>query len=347
MKDSNPDEKKQIVEDSLKHLETSVVPYSFVFLKDSEEKISKYYKLSPDKDLYDFLGNFIGEVVTGVHNYTKPSRDEVYYQDIYKVIWKKDKGGFTRGVVYKIPLGVPDLSKYEYPNLNKKIYFKGIQGEIEKNKDQKFLVAWIDGIFERSGFIRGFENLLMDFYYHPSFVEEMFFEQLGCDLVQVKNIGRYGIDGIFISDDYGSQKGLIMSPDIWRKFIKPKIKKIVSTIHKYNKYAFLHSDGNIEEIISDLVEIGMDVINPLQSEVMDYKKIKKEYGKFISFYGGISHQKVLAFSKPDDVKREVLEKLKNLGEGGGYIAGTGLTPPPDIPLENLITLIETLKNQNE
>jgi len=336
--------KLQQVKSVLKHIEVRPVPYSLLFLKDAENKIKKYYKLDKNQDLYNFIGNYIVEICTDIHNFAEMDKGSNFYKDIYDVTWRRDRDNLTRGAVYKFPIDEPNLDNYKHPEFDNKCYYENLKIEVKENKN-KFLLVWVDGIFERSGFLRGFENLLIDFHNHSSFVEELFSKQLECNLIQVENICKYKIDGIFISDDIAYQEGLIMRPKIWRKFIKPKMGKLVSLIHNKGKYAFYHSDGKIDEIVPDLVDIGMDAINPVQSEVMDYKRLKREYGKNISFYGGLSHQKVLAFGETKDVINEIREKIEILSKNGGYIAGTGLTPPPGIPLENLIALIENLKEQ--
>lgn len=329
----------------LKHSETYPVPYSLKFFKYAEEEIKKYYQLSKNKDLYKYIKNYTKEISIGSDNFNIINGENEFYRDIYDIIWKKDKGCITRGQVFKSPLAEPTLNNYKYPDFENKKYYASLKKDTEDNKDI-FLSVYIDGIFERSAFLRGHENLLLDFYYNPLFVEELFLNQFECDILQIEGICNYNIDAIFFSDDIASQKGLLFSLFHWKKYIKLKMKKLVSLIHKKGKYAFYHSDGNIEEIIPHLIEIGIDLINPFQAETMDCFRLKKEYGMDISFYGGIPSQSILPFSESHEVTAEVKNRINKLGAGSSYIAGTGIEPAPGTPVKNLIALIEALRNQD-
>jgi uroporphyrinogen decarboxylase len=115
---------------------------------------------------------------------------------------------------------------------------------------------------------------------------------------------------------------------------------------KKGKKAFLHCCGKVEEIFPDLVEIGLDVFNPFQPEVMDIFALKKEYQGKLSFWGGISIQRLLPFGTREEVKREVQRILRELGQGGGYIAAPSHALPKDIPCENVLAMLEVIRNQN-
>lgn len=135
-----------------------------------------------------------------------------------------------------------------------------------------------------------------------------------------------------------------MSPNMWQEYIKPRMKTICDVVKNKNKFLFLHSCGNVECLIPELFDIGVDVFNPFQPEVMDVYKLKKEYGNNISFYGGISTQKVLPYGTVEEVKSDVREKKEVLGNNGRYILAPAHAVQIDVPVENVLALVEVMKS---
>jgi len=175
------------------------------------------------------------------------------------------------------------------------------------------------GIFERSWELVGMEKLLMAMLTEPDQVERL-----------VQGIGRYHVaiarkwleypvDGMFVSDDYGSEESLIFSPELWRRFIKPQLARIVQVYKAAGKLVFLHSDGNIAAILDDLMEMGIDVLNPVQASCNDLKEMRERTQHRMCLYGGIDNRIVL-HGTPEEVDDEVRTKLELLGRHGGYIA---------------------------
>jgi uroporphyrinogen decarboxylase len=146
-----------------------------------------------------------------------------------------------------------------------------------------------------------------------------------------------GADIFGIGDDLGSQRGLLISPDQWRRLFKPRLKRIIEAVKNNSRTTafFLHSDGLITEIIPDLIEVGVDILNPIQPEVMDPARIKTDFGKALIFYGAISVQHTLPFGTPDDVMREVKLRMETIGAGGGYIMTPSHLLDEAIPWENI------------
>jgi len=165
-------------------------------------------------------------------------------------------------------------------------------------------------------------------------------------LAVVREYSKYPrIDAIYFGDDWGQQHGLIMGPRIWREFLKPRLAKIYAEVKSAGKFVLIHSCGDIQGILPDLIEIGLDVFNPFQPEVMDVHEIKRMYGDRLTFFGGISLQKTLSFGTPEDVKAEVIDRIQTIGKGGGYICNACHAITRDVPAENIDMLIQTLRNQ--
>jgi len=150
---------------------------------------------------------------------------------------------------------------------------------------------------------------------------------------------------IWTGDDVGAQDALIMSPRMWRRFLRPRMAEFIATIKGINprlKVAY-HSDGYIEPLIEDLIEIGVDVLNPVQPRSMDPAALKRRYGDRLSFWGTIDEQHTLPFGTPGDVAREVRERVGSVGRGGGLILGPTHHVQLDTPMENFWAMVRTIR----
>ena len=220
--------------------------------------------------------------------------------------------------------------------------------ELVKNfKDEYWIVGLaVCTIFETAWALRGLTALLMDFITNPDLAERILDVPYRYHLTAAKKLVEIGVDMIWTGDDVGSQKGMMISPDTWRKFLKPRMANFFSSLKEINpelKIAY-HSDGNIEPIIPDLIEIGMDILNPVQPACMDPEKIKRMYGDRISFWGSIDEQRTLPFGTPVDVRNEVITRLKTIGKNGGLIIGPTHHVQLDTPIENFWAMHNTIKN---
>jgi uroporphyrinogen-III decarboxylase len=153
-----------------------------------------------------------------------------------------------------------------------------------------------------------------------------------------------GVDMIWIGDDVGTQDRMLMSPAHWRRFLKPRMAHFIERIKNINprlKVAY-HTDGCVYPIIPELIEIGVDVLNPIQPASMDPAQLKREYGDRLCFWGTIDEQWTLPFGGPDDVRSEVLRRLRTIGKGGGLILGPTHHVQLDTPVENFWAMVHTI-----
>jgi uroporphyrinogen decarboxylase len=137
----------------------------------------------------------------------------------------------------------------------------------------------------------------------------------------------------------------MMGPAHWRRFIKPYLARMFSRIKEAGKFVYIHSDGQVQAIFDDLIEIGLDIYNPFQPEIMDVYQLKKEYGDRLCFHGGIGIQDLLVQGTPQQVKSEVQRLIDEVGAGGGYILSPAHSVLADTPAENLAAMIEVFKSQ--
>ncbi len=196
----------------------------------------------------------------------------------------------------------------------------------------------------------GFERILEDFYLNPELVEAILEGLLNEHLELLENVlSRFNahdserkIDMVFLSDDMGTQEDLIFSPDIYRRFLKPRLSKLASIAHKYGAVAALHSCGSVHKLIPDLIDTGIDILNPVQTSAkgMEPERLKREFGSELTFWGGVDTQTVFSRGTPDHVREEV-RKLKNvMGEDGGYFCSPTHVLTAEVPLENVIAFFE-------
>ncbi|MEI7905475.1 MAG: uroporphyrinogen decarboxylase family protein, partial [Candidatus Firestonebacteria bacterium] len=246
-----------------------------------------------------------------------------------------------------ILLKEPSLKGYNFPDPKAAWRYEGFNKELGLNKDLFCLCDIGFSLFERAWTLRGMENLLCDMYENQEFVNVLLDAITEFNLTIIDESVKYPIDGMRFGDDWGQQAGLIMGPELWRKFIKPRIKKMYARVKSHGLKVFIHSCGDVEEIFPDLIEVGLDVFNPFQPEAYDIFKIKKLYGDKLSFYGGMSTQKILPFGTPEAVKIETVRLLKEIGNNGGYIFSPAHATPGDVPVENMTAMIEVLQNQEK
>ncbi|MBC8876693.1 MAG: hypothetical protein H8E44_45265 [Planctomycetes bacterium] len=197
-------------------------------------------------------------------------------------------------------------------------------------------------------YLRGIDQILMDLALDPEIAEYIFQRVAAFYLEYARRTFEAaggGIDIFMMGDDFGTQKGLFVSPDMWRQFLRPGFKAFIDLGRQYGCKVAHHSCGSIKPIIPDLIECGLEILNPIQPDVenMDRKELKQLFGDRLSFHGSISIQQTLPFGTPDDVRKEVQERAETLGPGGGFIFCTAHNIQADTPTENIVALFEAYR----
>jgi uroporphyrinogen decarboxylase len=136
-----------------------------------------------------------------------------------------------------------------------------------------------------------------------------------------------------------------MGPKLWRRFFKPYMARMFARVKEAGKLVYMHSDGQIDAIFEDFVEIGLDIYNPFQPEIRDVYEIKRKYGDRLSFHGGIGIQELLPHGTPQQIKAEVRRLIEEVGGDGGYVLGPAHAVMADTPVKNIVALIETIRDQ--
>jgi len=239
------------------------------------------------------------------------------------------------------------IETYTPPDPTRPELYRDTEDTIRNFKEEYWIVGvTVTTIFETAWALRGLSKLLIDFVTNPDLAGRILDIPYKYHLTAARKLVEMGVDMIWTGDDFGTQTGMLISPDTWRHFFKPRMAAFFSELRDINPHIKIayHSDGNIEPIIPDLIEIGLDVLNPIQPACMDPAKLKKNYGDKLCFWGTIDEQYTLPFGTPEEVKNEVITRLETIGKNGGLILGPTHHVQLDTPMDNFRAMHETITN---
>ncbi|HSH09440.1 MAG TPA: uroporphyrinogen decarboxylase family protein [Oceanipulchritudo sp.] len=234
----------------------------------------------------------------------------------------------------------PDPDLYDYAALRRK-------AERARQFEFATMGPWVSH-FEVYCRMRGLENALMDVLSEPEFLQAALdrIEAVQTAVLQriFAELGHL-VDMVLVSDDLGTQESQLISTAHWSQFLKPRLSRWCQLIHSHGKKVFYHTDGAARPFIPGLIECGVDILNPIQHICpgMDRASLKAAFGNQLIFHGAIENQHVIPHGTPDEVRREVIACLETLGAGGGYIPCSCHNVQAGTPLENVLTLIETVR----
>lgn len=286
----------------------------------------------------------------------KKDKEGEHFINEYGITWNRHKGG-----MYFDPKGHPlanatveDLENYSWPDSSDLARVKGMKEEAARLHQTGYPVGIMNisgGFFEIGFWLHGYENFYCDLAGNPDYAcaqmdKCLEIEMKYWDLILLE-MGD-DIDVVLTANDLGSQSGPMISLEMFRKYIKPRMKKLNSFIKKKKPdvYIFFHSCGSIYDLIPDIIETGVDIINPVQvsANKMDTKRLKKEFGDALTFWGGgIDTQKVLPCGTPSEIRDEVKRRIDDLAPGGGFVFATVHNIQPDVPPENIMAMWEALQ----
>lgn len=244
-----------------------------------------------------------------------------------------------------------DLDRFQYwPDLNNSNRTEGLKEKVlnlYENTDYAICAALGSAVHEQAWFLTGIDKFLMGLIDNKKFINRLLDKVLGIKLNLYGKFlditGRY-LDVIQLFGDLGSQNGPLFSPSLYRETIKPFDKKLIEMIKsKTSGKILFHTDGDSYEFIPDLIEIGVDILNPVQvsAKNMNPLKLKKEFGKYLCFWGGIDTQKILPYGSPGAVEEEVRKRIIEFSSGGGYILSSVHNIQVDVPPENVIAMFKS------
>jgi len=314
------------------------VPYSFSFSPAARRAVEEYYGGGDIKETLNFPIR-TGSLVSIKPQYADPDVYGNSVTDEFGVVWSTNK--IDRGSPIRPCLHEPSLAGYRFPDPSERYRFEGI-GDWCRRNTENFTVLWVGDLWERAMFMRGMEELFLDIHIHPGFVHSLL-RNLTDYLLETMKIlfeKKLEFSSIGLSDDYGTQNAMMLSPSCWREFIKPYLSEIYTYAKTNGRNMFHHSCGNIVPIVGELIEMGLDILHPIQPESMDIDRLKREFGNDVTFSGGLNTQQLLPFGTESEIRAEVRRLKRDMGKGGGYILEPGLTVQADVPLKNIVAAIE-------
>ena len=270
--------------------------------------------------------------------YASPEQYGSRVADEFGVVWSTSP--IDRGSPVEPCIRRPDLAGYTFPDPTAAYRFEDLGAWCRQNARQ-YTIVWAGDLWERATFMCGMERLLLYAATEPEFVGSLL-DGIADYILRTMDIlfERFRFDGIALSDDYGTQQSMLISPATWRGLVKPRLARIFARAKAAGRTVLLHSCGNVGAVVPDLVELGLDILHPIQPEALDCVELKRQFGADLTLCGGLRTQDLLPRGTPEEIRREVARLQNQLGTGGGYILEPGITIQADVPLENILALIE-------
>ncbi len=244
-------------------------------------------------------------------------------------------------------LAVEDLDSYPWPDPHDPGLTEGLHEEarrLSQETDYALVGDPSASLFERAWYLRGFENFMIDLLTDECFATALLDKLLELRMAGLQDfLGQVGgyIHVIRLGDDLGQQGGPLISPPLYRRVVKPRQRELIQFVkERTDAYVFYHTCGSVVEFVADLVEIGVDILNPVQvsAKDMDPARLKAQYGDRLSFWGGVDTQHVLPHGTPEEVQKEARRRIEQLGSGGGYVLNAVHNIQPDVPPQNIMAM---------
>jgi len=317
------------------------VPYSFDITGNVADKLVRHYGIT-DGDVHKFIGDCL--LYTGCGNadgFDPSTGDPSLQRDEFGTVWLRDKGlreiGDWGGI-REFPLKEPRLGDYKFPDPNDPGRYRHMRADWLTSSDRYVILA-SNGLFDVCWHLRGFEEFLMDMAYEKAFVNGLLDRILEYNLAVISNIPDT-VDGIRFGEDWGQQDGMLMGKPYWEEYLKPRLRKMYGLARSRGFDVFIHSCGDISAVFGDLADMGVQVVNPVQPEVMDVAFLKREYGRDLTLYGALGSQSTIPHGTPAEVVDEAKRMVELLGKGGGYIMGPAGAIPAEASVENVSALVD-------
>lgn len=270
------------------------------------------------------------------------SKSPLTFEDEWGIVYRVTSTGM-HWRFHRHPLAeastVGEIWSYRFPELEDSRFALAEQ-TVRKYRDKYVIEAECQcTLFEQAWYLRGFTGFIRDLYRGSPLASALLDKLLRYRMEYLDRILDLGVDIVRLGDDLGTQTTLMIPPTLWRRHLKPRMKVIVEAVRKHGEpYIFYHSDGNVYRLIPELVDLGVQILNPVQPECMSPEKVKVEYGDKLTLHGTISIQRTLPFGTLRDVRREVEERVERCGFDGGLIIAPAHAPQPGTPVENIVEL---------
>jgi uroporphyrinogen decarboxylase len=331
----------------------------YLKIPDGEENFRQFWLQTVELDprLNDILGGDVVAFCTGKPDAweLKLGPDGIFY-DEWGASYAMPEGGYYYDYHFH-PLAqvktIADLERYQWPDPLDPGRYRGLREAVKKVhvRDQKAIMFTIApaGSWEHTWTLRGPEQAFIDLIENRGLYEEILERTVVFQIAQWKRaLEEVGdmIDIASLSDDLGTQHGPMMSVKMYRELFKPRLMRIIETIHSHSKAkVYIHTDGSVYAFLPDLIDAGIEIINPVQKECKDMEpsKLKKEFGNHLTFWGASVRTNVLEFGTTEAIRAEALETIHQLAPGGGFVFAPIHNIQPGVPPENIVALFETAR----
>jgi uroporphyrinogen decarboxylase len=243
-----------------------------------------------------------------------------------------------------------DLRAFPFPDVSAPYRFKGLARQVRALHKRGLAAGGnlphLGGeLFEAAWRLRGLENFLVDLLKRPDWAHFLLDRLADLARRNAEALARAGVDVLALDDDVGMPGTMMIGPATWRTFFKPRLAGIIQAARaiKPDLRILFHSDGYFEPIIPDLIEIGVNAINPLQPDHMDAARIRQRFGSRLALWGTVGHQTTFSFATPDEIRHEVKQRIETLGRAGLILCPAYDIDEPDIPWENIAAFLEAVK----
>ncbi len=333
------------------------VPVQFELCPAVIEKVREKYGDCDYCDLFDFSNRDIN-IPPGVHrdtDWTKLYPEGTFKLentifDAWGVAYEKTPESMHMRRMYH-PLekmeSLTELDAYPLPQSDG-IDITPYREEVEKWHQKGYFASGIlaCSIWETAWYMRGMETMMIGMLDNDSFTNELFDRVTAISAKRAVNYALAGCDMINLGDDIGMQKTIMMSLELYRQHIKPRLTHIIKEAKKVNPDIIIgyHSCGFVEPFINDLIDAGVEVLNPVQPECMSFEEIHKNYGDRISFCGTLGTQQLMPFGTPQEVREETFRNLRIAGRHGGLLPCPTHVVEPEVPLENIEAYVEACRD---
>lgn len=243
---------------------------------------------------------------------------------------------------------IEQILEFDWPDVDADYRFEGIAERTRAYQDRGYAVTGelYMTIFETAWLMRGMENLLLDFYRNEDLAHTIFEKLTELRVRQAKKYAEIGVDVLRLGDDVATQKGPMMGLEFYRKFLKERTRRIIAAAKNVRKdiLVFMHSDGSVAQFIPEYIDIGVDILNPVQPECNDLAEIGRQYGDKLSFWGGIGTQTTMPYAIPQEVKEKVREVQSQLGRRGGLLIAPSHILEPEVPWDNVLAFVDAVRS---
>jgi uroporphyrinogen decarboxylase len=306
---------------------------------DTEIRFVKIETPSPQQSFLRYLGTLPHDVYVGTKDILRTYHDWGYHPELAR----------------DAPLGdaqtIQAIAAAPLPEFMSQVNPERLAARVEHWHKQHYAVMasppHLGGeLFETACRLRGFEQFLIDLVENPPLVTYLVEQLTAIHLPVVLALTRSGIDILGLDDDIADMNRLLISPVTWRRFFKPALRTIIDACRAANPdlRIFWHSDGNIEPIIPDLIEIGVDVLNPVQPDAMDPASLKQQFGNRLAFWGTVGTPQRWAWAEPEAIRAEVYERITSVGRGGGLILSPAYDLEPEYRWENVVAFFQAVED---